>query len=83
MENRGNKTVADICRIVGITPVTLYKWKEKYGTSSEVSSNITTNSSLDDAERAELQKLRKENEELRMEREILKKAATFFAKESQ
>jgi len=30
---------------------------------------------------AELQKLRKENEQLRMEREILKKAAVFFAKE--
>ena len=32
-------------------------------------------------EHAELIKLRKENEQLRMEREILKKAAVFFAKE--
>ncbi len=32
-------------------------------------------------EHAELLKLRKENEQLRMEREILKKAAVFFAKE--
>lgn len=32
-------------------------------------------------EQAELVRLRKENEELRMEREILKKAAVFFAKE--
>jgi transposase-like protein len=33
-------------------------------------------------EQAELQQLRRENQILRMEREILKKAAAFFAKES-
>jgi transposase len=33
-------------------------------------------------ERAELTKLRRENRELRMERDLLKKAAAFFAKES-
>ena len=32
-------------------------------------------------ERAELARLRRENKELRMEKEILKKASAFFAKE--
>ena len=36
---------------------------------------------LTTAEREELARLRKENRELRMERDILKKAAAFFAKE--
>ena len=37
--------------------------------------------SLDEDERSELKRLRKENKELRMEKEILKKASAFFAKE--
>ena len=37
---------------------------------------------LTTAEREELHRLRRENKDLRIEREILKKAAAFFAKES-
>ena len=38
--------------------------------------------SLDQDEQAELRRLRKEVQELRMEKEILRKATAFFAKES-
>jgi transposase-like protein len=38
---------------------------------------------LNTSEREELAKLRKENKRLQMERDILKAAATFFAKESE
>ena len=44
-------------------------------------SSTKQNSSLKLSDQSELIRLRKENEELRMEREILKKAAVFFAKE--
>ncbi len=37
---------------------------------------------VDEDERAELKRLREENRELRMQRDFLKKAAAFFAKES-
>ena len=36
---------------------------------------------LSEDERTELKRLRKENKDLRMEKEILKKASAFFAKE--
>jgi transposase len=39
--------------------------------------------SLSLTDQDELIRLRKENEQLRMEREILKKAAVFFAKEAE
>jgi transposase len=41
-----------------------------------------TAEALTTSEKDELARLRRENHQLRMEREILKKAAAFFAKES-
>ncbi|MEQ1768088.1 MAG: transposase [Methylotenera sp.] len=46
-----------------------------------VSVAIGKNQPLNLAEQSELARLRKENEQLRMERDIIKKAAVFFAKE--
>lgn len=40
-----------------------------------------TGKALVEDEREELKRLRKENKELRMEKEILKKASAFFARE--
>jgi transposase len=37
---------------------------------------------LNESERAELQRLRRENVELRADREILRKAAAYFARET-
>ena len=59
---------------LGINPNMLYKWKEKM---EEQQQGVL----LDGNERDELKRLRKEVKELRMEKEILKKASAFFAKE--
>ncbi len=58
----------------GINANILYRWKEKF--EEELEGKLL---SMD--ERAELKKLRKENKNLRMEKEILKKASAFFARE--
>lgn len=59
---------------LGINPNMLYKWKDKLEAESQ-------GKALQKNERDELKRLRKENKELRMEKEILKKASAFFAKE--
>ena len=63
-------SVADAARAVGITPALLYKWKAK----------LIEQPTLNDDEKAELLRLRKEIKQLRMEQEILKKASAYFAK---
>lgn len=67
-------SVPEAAKSLGIATNMLYKWKEKIEAEQE-------GKALVEDERAELMRLRKENKELRMEKEILKKASAFFAKE--
>jgi len=71
------KTVAQVASNLDLTPSALGNWvKQARADRSKGKTGLTTE------ERAELAALRKENRTLRMERDILKKAAAFFAKES-
>ncbi len=68
---------AEAGRNLGVNPNLISRWKrESDGGDTEMSPGQMV------AIRAELKELRKENKRLKMEREILKKAAAFFAKES-
>jgi len=70
--------VSEAARNLGVHPNMLSRWKREIIGDDESSSCM---GNLNDVQ-AELQRLRKENKRLKMEREILKKAAAFFAKES-
>lgn len=61
----------------GINLVMLYRWIDEYQTYGDEAFVGTGHQKPADAE---LKKLKKENERLRMENEILKKAAAYFAK---
>jgi transposase len=78
----GDKSISQTAKDLGIKEPTLYKWVDqaKQGKSSVVKVN-TNQSPAEIIE--ELTRLKKENARLREEREILKKAAVFFAKEEQ
>lgn len=66
--------VTEAARSLGIGDNLLRRWKQ--GFEAEVSGNP-----LGTDEREELKQLRKENRTLRMEKDILKKASQYFAKE--
>jgi transposase len=70
------KTVGAVARDLDLTETALREWvKRAQADRTNGRTGLTT------AEREELARLRKENRILREEREILKKAAAFFANE--
>jgi transposase len=76
--NRGERTVEALAKSLGVSANQLYLWRERYQTAVE----RPAQHAQETAEQAEIRRLRKENEQLRMEREILEKATAFFAKKS-
>ncbi len=67
-----------VAKKFGIHEVMLYRWVTEYQTyGDEAFVGKGKQRSAD----AELKKLKKENEDLKMENEILKKAAAYFARE--
>ena len=71
-----NRSVAEVAHSVGIHEATLGRWVKKVKDSGRVPDR-----DLSGSEREELERLRKENATLRMERDFAKKVATWFAKE--
>lgn len=72
------KSTAQIARELGVKTTTLYSWvnKEK---DNEVTNEEVTKAELFD----ELKKLKRELADVKEQRDILKKATAYFAKESQ
>jgi len=72
----GDKPQRKLAKDLGISDVTLRRWvKEQEAAKGERPGGLSAD------EREELGRLRDENAKLRMEREILRKAAVFFARE--
>lgn len=74
-----NYTAAQAADSLGINRNTLDRWRREYRVREHAAFPGTGHQS---GEAAELNRLREENRKLRLEKEILKKAAAFFARES-
>ncbi len=72
------KTVGRVARDLDLTESALRVWVGRARAD-----RTKGRTGLTSDEREELRRLRKENRQLRVERDILKKAAAFFAKESE
>jgi transposase len=71
------KSVSTVARELDLTETALRRWVVQ----AEIDAGRSSSGVLTTDERAELTQLRRENKTLRMERDILKKATAFFAKE--
>ena len=76
---RSGKSIGQMALELGIGETALRRWVEQ----AEVEAGRGPEEALKRSEREELVELRRENRRLRLEREILKKATAFFAKESE
>lgn len=79
MIRSSGRPIAEVARSLGISDGTLGNWVKADREARERSADL---SALTESEREELRRLRKEVAELQLEREILRKAAAYFARET-
>jgi transposase len=77
LENRGERTVADVAASVGVAENLLHAWKRKLGSAAEQVRKDRGGETPED----ELKRLRRENAQLRQERDVLKKSVAVFARD--
>jgi transposase len=75
----GDRSIAQVAKDLNLTETSLRHWVKQAGVDAgeEAPDALTT------SEKLELTRLRRELKRVRQERDILKAAATFFAKESE
>jgi len=82
-----DKSVLQIGKDLDVNPKTIYNWVRAYKKANNISfnsvgtSSVGVSNSIKETQTDELKRLRAENKLLKQERDILKKAAAYFAKE--
>ena len=73
------RSIAEVARSLGINESTLWNWVKQ---ARHASTRAADPEGLVESERDELRRLRREVVELRTDKEILKRAAAYFARET-
>lgn len=79
--NEGH-VVTEVAKDLDINPATLYSWVTAYKKQHNIPLGNPKVLSNNESEAEELKRLRRENRLLKQERDILKKATAYFAKET-
>lgn len=77
LENRGERTVADVAASLGVAENLLHAWKRKLGSAAQ---QLRAERGGETPEE-ELKRLRRENAQRREERTVLKKSIAFFVRD--
>jgi len=77
LEGRGERTVADVAASLGVAENLLHSWKKKYGSAAEQVRRERGGETPEE----ELKRLRRENAQLKQERDVLKKSVAVFARD--
>jgi transposase len=76
-------TNASVAKELGVSPQQIYNWRRQFNRLSEKQFNTLNGVDVSKPDTAETRQLKKENAELRKEIEFLKKAAAYFANQSE
>ncbi len=79
-----NEEIKTIAQDLGMNPKTLYNWVYNYKRDNNLQTynRTSSKSKVKESTEEELRRLRRDNRILKQERDILKKATAYFAKET-
>lgn len=80
MADQPDRTAADVARELGIHVGQIYNWRTQFNKLSKGQFTVADGTNYSVEEKAEIRRLKKENAELKAERDFLKKATAYFAK---
>ena len=78
-----DRSAADVAKELGIHVGQIYNWRTQFNKLSKGQFTVADGTNYSIAEKAEIRKLKKQVAELKEERDFLKKATAYFAKEDQ
>tara|TARA_R110000868_G_scaffold260071_1_gene518326 strand:- start:968 stop:1264 length:297 start_codon:yes stop_codon:yes gene_type:complete len=76
--DRGEQSAAEIAKSLGVQASQLYEWRKRFGDMA-----VAATGGRGEGKDEELERLRKENAQLRKEKEVLKKSVALFIRENE
>lgn len=83
LADQPDRSAADVARELGIHVGQIYNWRTQFNKLSKGQFTVADGANYSVTEKAEIRKLKKEVAKLKEERDFLKKATAYFAKEDQ